>query len=267
MCKALFHKIGIAAANYLMQEVESSPALTLDDFAALEQVLRPGDVILIEGTSRISRPIKYLTQSTWSHAALFVGPVENHREPDGEPHVLIEAELVDGVRSSPLSRYRGAHTRICRPVGLARKDVSSLVSFACERLGQQYDLHNLFDIVRYLLPTPPIPSRLRRRAISIGAAAPTQAICSTLIAQAFQSIHYPILPIIELAEDAEASGRIHQHVVREILHVRNSALYVPRDFDISPYFAVVKPTIAIGFDFHEFDWTRAPPPPTPDLAE
>jgi hypothetical protein len=55
--------------------------------------------------------------------------------------------------------------------------------------------------------------------------------------------------------------------VREILHVRNSALYVPRDFDISPYFAVVKPTIAMGFDFHEFDWTRDPPPPAPDLAE
>jgi hypothetical protein len=267
MFKALFHKIGTAVANYLMQEVESSPALTLNDFAALEQVLRPGDVILIEGGSRISGPIKYLTQSTWSHAALFVGPVENQREPDGEPHVLVEAELIDGVRSSPLSRYRGAHTRICRPVGLAPKEVSTLVSFACERLGEQYDLHNLFDLVRYLLPTPPIPARLRRRAIAIGAAAPTRAICSTLIAQAFQSIHYPILPIVELTEDAEASRLIHPHVVREILHVRNSALYVPRDFDISPYFAVVKPTIAMGFDFHEFDWTRDPPPPVPDLAE
>lgn len=88
-----------------------------------------------------------------------------------------------------------------------------------------------------------------------------------MIAQAFQSIHYPILPIVELTEDAEASSRAHQHVVREILHVRNSALYVPRDFDISPYFAVVKPTIAIGFDFHEFDWTGDPPPPRPDRAE
>jgi hypothetical protein len=54
MFKALFHKIGTAVTNYLMQEVESSPALTLNDFAALEQVLRPSDVILIEGGSRIS---------------------------------------------------------------------------------------------------------------------------------------------------------------------------------------------------------------------
>ena len=267
MFKALFHKIGTAVANYLMQEVESGPALTLNDFEVLEQVLRPGDIILIEGASRISGPIKYLTQSTWTHAALFVGPIENHRETGGEPHVLIEAELIDGVRSSPLSRYRGAHTRICRPVGLARNEVSTLVSFACERLGEQYDLHNLFDLVRYLLPTPPIPSRLRRRAIAIGAAAPTRAICSTLIAEAFQTIHYPILPVLESPEDAKASSRMHQHVVREILHVRNSALYVPRDFDISPYFAIVKPTIAMGFDFHEFDWTRDPPLPAPDPAE
>ena len=85
MFKALFHKIGTAVANYLMQEVESSPALTLNDFAALEQVLRPGDVILIEGGSRISGPIKYLTQSTWSHAALFVGPIENHANPTVNP--------------------------------------------------------------------------------------------------------------------------------------------------------------------------------------
>jgi hypothetical protein len=35
MFKALFHKIGTATANYLMQEVESSPALTLNDFAAV----------------------------------------------------------------------------------------------------------------------------------------------------------------------------------------------------------------------------------------
>ncbi len=263
MLKSLLHKIGIAIAHYLMQEVECSPALTLNDFADLEQLLRPGDVMLIEGSSRISGPIKFLTQSTWSHAALFVGPVENRCEPDGELHVLIEAEVVDGVRSSPLSRYRGAHMRVCRPVGLADKDVSALVSFACERLGERYDLHNLFDLVRYLLPTPPIPSRLRRRFIALGSAAPTRAICSTLIAQAFQSIRYPILPVVEWTEDVEASGRLRQQVLREILHVRNSALYVPRDFDISPYFAVVKPTIAKGFDFHEFDWIEDTSPNAP----
>ena len=36
--------------------------------------LKPGDVLLVEGNNHISGVIKYLTQSTWSHAALYVGP-------------------------------------------------------------------------------------------------------------------------------------------------------------------------------------------------
>jgi hypothetical protein len=110
------------------------------------------------------------------------------------------------------------------------------------------------DLVRYVLPTPPLPARLRRRYLSVNAHAPTRAICSTLIAQAFQSIHYPILPIVEIVKDAKASGPMQNHIVREILHIRDSALFVPRDFDISPYFAVVKPMILRGFDYRELTW-------------
>lgn len=41
--------------------------------------------------------------------------------------------------------------------------------------------------------------------IALGSGEPTKAICSTLIARAFQSIRYPILPQItqENAEDAD----------------------------------------------------------------
>ena len=41
--------------------------------------------MLVEGDNRISAIIKYLTQSTWSHSALFVGPIHGAYEPDGEP--------------------------------------------------------------------------------------------------------------------------------------------------------------------------------------
>ena len=54
-------------------------------------------MLLVEGNNRISGIIKYLTQSTWSHAALYVGPVDGAAEPDGEPHVLIEANVGEGV--------------------------------------------------------------------------------------------------------------------------------------------------------------------------
>jgi hypothetical protein len=92
------------------------------------------DILLIEGDSRVSAAIRYLTQSTWSHAALYVGPIIDRHEPDGEPHVLVEAELDEGVISSPLSKYKQAHSRICRPVGLASEDIDAVVSFAVERI-------------------------------------------------------------------------------------------------------------------------------------
>ncbi len=253
MLKALLHRIGLATARYLMHEVEISPLTPPTDFTVLARTLLPGDVLLIETFTRVSGPIKYLTQSTWSHAALFVGPLAHRHEPEGEPHVLIEAELESGVCSSPLSKYRDAHTRICRPVNLSNEDLSVLIAFVVERIGYTYDLHNVFDLVRYLLPLP-IPGRLRRRFISVGAGAPTRAICSTLIAQAFQTIHYPILPIIETLDAGTGTQPRRGHAQREIMHIRNSSLYVPRDFDISPYFDVIKPTIAHGFDYHKLSW-------------
>jgi hypothetical protein len=252
--KAFFHEIGLLAARYLMGETERNPLIPTTDVAALAQILRPGDVLLIEGCARVSAPIRYLTQSTWSHAALYTGPMGGRTEADGEPHVLIEADLIDGVHSSPLSRYRRDHTRICRPLNVTEKDIATLVAFAVDRIGYKYDLHNLFDLIRYVLPTPPLPERLRRRYLSVGAHAPTRAICSTLIAQAFQSIHYPILPIVDIVEDAQAAGAAGHHVLHEILHIRDSALFVPRDFDISPYFVIIKPTIVHGFDYHQLTW-------------
>jgi hypothetical protein len=60
---------------------------------------------------------------------------------------------------------------------------------------------------------------------------------------------------------------------QEILEIRHSSLFAPRDFDISPYFAVVKPTIARGFDYKAVAWAdlaahEAPPvvPETEALA-
>src|SRR5690349_24434385 len=84
---------------------------------------RPADVLLVEGArSKINSAIRYLTQSTWSHAAMYVGLGAGLGERDGEPLVLVEAELGQGVIASPLSKYDTFNTRICRPVGLTRED-------------------------------------------------------------------------------------------------------------------------------------------------
>jgi hypothetical protein len=109
----------------------------------------------------------------------------------------------------------------------------------------------VFDLARYLFPTPPVPVRWRRRMLALGSGDATRAICSTLIAAAFQSVHYPVLPDIESlpSTDPACTG-----CIQEILHVRHHSLYVPRDFDVSPYFEVVKPTLAAGFDYHMLHW-------------
>ena len=49
--------------------------------------------------------IKYLTQSTWSHSALYVGNALGRVTPDGEPLSLIEVNLGEGCIAAPLSKY------------------------------------------------------------------------------------------------------------------------------------------------------------------
>lgn len=254
MLKKIGHAIGLAIARYLMTESESQPLTAPEPFERLANILSPGDVLLVEGRTRVAQPIKYLTQSTWSHAALYVGPIAGALSTEGEPLALIEAELISGVTASPLSKYRRSHVRICRPAHLSQDDLTRLIGFATSRIGAQYDLHNIFDLLRYMAPTPPIPSRFRRRFIAAGAGSPSRAICSTLIAEAFRIIGYPVLPTIEFIEATDP--RTQRHVLREILHIRDTALYTPRDFDLSPFFAVVKPELVAGFDYHHAQWAR-----------
>jgi hypothetical protein len=247
--------LGRRLARYLAQPVKDFVPLATADPGAFLRALRPGDIVLVEGNTRVSTAIKYLTQSTWSHSSLYVGPISGRGEPSGEPHVLIEADVEHGVLSAPASKYSRAHTRICRPIGLSADDVRAVTDFAVDRIGMAYDLRNTFDLLRYLLPTPPVPSRFRRRMIALGAGSPTRAICSTLIAQAFQTINYPILaPIEDIASGQAGITSVGSKGAREVAHIRHYSLFTPRDFDISPYFAVVKPTIQAGFNYHLAKW-------------
>ena len=241
--------IGQAIAQYLERAEEGYEPFTPSDLEALRAALRPGDVLLVEGNNHISGVIKYLTQSTWSHAALYVGPIGERTAADGEPLVLVEAVLGQGVVGAPLSKYQRYHTRICRPIGLTEDDCARVCTYAAERIGFDYDVKNIFDLLRYLFPLP-VPQRWRRRMMALGSGHPTRIICSALIAQAFEHVCYPILPKVTRLESEAAR--------REILEIRHSSLYAPRDFDISPYFALVKPTIEHGFDYRRMAWAHLP---------
>ncbi len=241
----MIDRVGRMLARYLEKPAAGYEPFTPSDPDLLRATLRPGDVLLVEGNNHISGVIKYLTQSTWSHAALYVGPIGDRVAEDGEPLVLVEANIGQGVVAVPLSKYARYHTRICRPVGLTEEDRARVCAYAAERIGFDYDLKNIIDLMRYLFPLP-VPQRWRRRMIALGSGHPTRIICSALIAQAFESVRYPILPKVTRVESEQAR--------REILEIRHSSLFAPRDFDISPYFEVVKPTIAQGFDYKAMAW-------------
>jgi len=238
--------------RYLSQPTGRYAPFFAPDPATIRRTIQPGDILLVEGNSRLSAAIKYLTQSTWSHAALCVGERPGDVTADGEPNLLLEAEAARGVVTVPLSKYTSFHTRICRPVGLDDAARQQVIDYALRRIGKQYDSRRIIDLARYLFPYPPVPVWFRRRMLAIGAGDPTKAICSTLIAEAFASIHYPILP-----ERVSINGRTYgvaPFVQSEIEHIRAHGLYTPRDFDVSPFFAIVKPTIAAGFDYRSVQW-------------
>ncbi len=250
MIKWLTGIIGRALAGYLSKPIKHYEPFSVHTAETLGSILKPGDILLVESNTRFGAAIKYLSQSTWSHAALFVGDALNDSKCDGEPRQLIEADLVQGVIGVSLSEYAHFNTRIVRPVGLTPEDRNAVVRFMVDSLGKSYDLKNIVDLLRYLLPTPPVPVRFRRRMLALGSGDPTRAICSTLIAQAYQSVCYPILPCVERRADQRSSA----YTDSEILHIRHHSLFTPRDFDVSPYFQIVKPTLERGFSYKELAW-------------
>ncbi|MBE0501358.1 MAG: lipo-like protein [Desulfuromonadales bacterium] len=243
--------IGRRLSRALSKPRASSTVLTTCRPGDLAATLKPGDVLLVDGNSTFSIAIKYLTQSSWSHAALCIGDALGPAEKGGEALTLLDVDINDGVRAVPLSLYADYHTRICRPVGLSRKQIKMVIDYTLARLGQQYDLKNIYDLTRYLIPITLIPTRWRRSLLTMGSGDPTRAICSSLIAQAFQSISYPILPLVALEQGYD---RHCKSCYKEVLRRRHHSQFTPRDFDVSPYFEIIKPTLAKGFKPSKLTW-------------
>lgn len=145
----LRQRIGHGLARFLSCDRPGLSDGPTSDITALIRAIRPGDVLLVEGTSRFSTAIKYLTQSTWSHAALCTRGGSRPR--------LVEADVSEGVRSISLDLYGGYHTRLCRPVSLSDHDLQAVIQYMERRVGNQYDLRHIIDLARYLF----LPLRCR----------------------------------------------------------------------------------------------------------
>ena len=163
----LMDRIGRRLARRLEAPAPGVEPYTHADVAALRRVLEPGDVLLIEGYSRVSVAIKYLTMSTWSHSAMYVGNALGRVSPEGEPLTLVEVNLGQGCVAVPLSKYERFNTRICRAASLSSGDRARVVAFMIASLGTRYDMKHIIDLARYFLHTPPVPLRWLRRMLPI----------------------------------------------------------------------------------------------------
>lgn len=213
----------------------------LCDFERICFEIRPGDVLLIEGRNHISNVIKQVTQSPWSHSVLYLGRLHDIDNPKTRdliirhyhgPHdaqLIIESLLGKGTIISPITRYCEDHIRICRPQGLSRKDAQAIIKFAVNRLGRKYNVRHILDLFRFLFPWSLFPSRWRSTLFEHNALTPTHDICSSMIAEAFASVRFPILPYVR--EDEQKGMQLIQ---------RNPKLFTPSDFDYSPYFKIIK---------------------------
>jgi hypothetical protein len=120
--------LGRRLARYLAQPVKEFVPLATADPGAFLRALRPGDIVLVEGNTRVSTAIKYLTQSTWSHSSPYVGPISGRSETRVNRMCwsrLPKVKARDGAtnrRGKTHRRCEGAldDVKPCESVGIAR---------------------------------------------------------------------------------------------------------------------------------------------------
>jgi hypothetical protein len=244
------------------------------DLDALKRQSRKGDVLLVEGDLRVSVLIKYLTHSPWSHAAIYVGDElvrrggalralsEEHFGDEAE-HVLVEATM-EGVVASPLSKYAEHNVRLCRPQRLLPKHLERILDGAIDAIGWRYDLRNVIDLALHLGGAALLPPRYRKRVLRFGSGAARSVICTSLLGHLFADVGFPVLPQVSYPD---APGGEERSSRRALLSVwsrredersgyagRHPTLLMPRDFDLSPFFQVVKVGVPDVLDYEQIAW-------------
>jgi hypothetical protein len=240
-----------ALSNYFTKDKPAKNAY-LCDFDHVCHEIRIADVILVEGRNRISNIIKHVTFSPWSHSALYIGRLHDiedphireriHKHYQGKPNdqLVIESIVGQGTVVNCIGNYKDDHVRICRPLGLTHQDAQHVIARASENLGREYDVRQFLDLGRLFLRSMFIPPRFRSSLFNYKPGKATEDICSTMIAEAFMGVKFPILPLIR-----QDNKKIYEMIPR------NPRLYTPSDFDYSPYFDIIKyPIFHIGQPAH-----------------
>ena len=249
------------AINWLSSTAGQEQVRSPINFDRLLTEVRMGDVLLVEGRTRLSRAIRAVTQSNWTHSALVVGSLDRLRDPalqataraylkpdELEAPLIVESELGRGTVLSSVLRYRGQHLRLCRPHGLSYADARRVTTYAMLHLGADYNVRQVLDLARFLVPWWTIvPRRWHSSLFEHNHQDSTRLICSTMIARAFHRVHFPVVPLV-----VDSGGKL------SVLQ-RNPRLVTPRDFDHSPYFSVIKYPLLGGADlgfYRKLPWAE-----------
>jgi len=264
-------------ASFLNHPVGHYERRGWNDFDALKRQTRKGDVLLVEGNLRVSAVIKYLTQSSWSHAALYIGDELLRRGGEqrdaalaafGEEagHLVVEA-LFEGVVVSPLVKYVDSNVRLCRPHRLRGEHLEVILDDALAAVGWQYDVRNILDLAFHLVLVSLFPSRYRRDVQRLGSGAASEVICTSLLGRLFQKVRFPVLPSVTFPDGVDPqqlpARRSRVSLLRRVrspyvgvFRQLHHTLLTPRDFDLSPYFDIMKFNVIEqrGFDYQKIEW-------------
>lgn len=229
----------------------------LSDFDKTRHELRPGDVILVEGRSTVSRKLRTITVSRWTHSALYIGRPLDIEDPDlrsmlsnffnaaNDTPLIIESRLGAGITVRPLLELEHDHLRICRPKGLAPKDVQQAIRYAINHLGSYSEGTHLPDLMRFLFPWGLLPGSWRLPLFRRWAGRHTRNVSASFIADTFGFIQFPIYPLVKITTDQGIQ-----------LLRRHPSLCMPFEIDMSPNFEIVKYPF---LDFRQYENERLVP--------
>ena len=237
----------------------------LGDLESQRALLRPCDVLLMDGESALDHRLKVLTGSRFSRALLYVGRPHEVADPalralladylpcGPDTQLVLDASLERGLWVRDLSNLHGVHLRVCRAQNLSAEERQDALRFAISRLGTgtQHGWSTL--LMLWLIPWRLLSTRRRRRLLNRWANDLLRAITGTTAGEAFAFIQFPVHPLVKQPEnsDGHGDGRDKVQSGGRLMRLQPRVFHAA-DFDHSPYFDVIKApyllqSVPVGF--------------------
>lgn len=134
-------------ANHVKSASNVAP---VKSYTALRPHLRSGDLFFCSGQYLVSRAIRKMTGSPWSHVGIII------RAPKIDRVLLLESVEDMGVRFAPLSKYLDDYDNsrpyrgdmvVARVGGLKQADIPKVAEFGVDELTRPYDKDEIAKIV------------------------------------------------------------------------------------------------------------------------